>query len=81
VLEKLAKSAKGAEAPNAFYAWGLAASNSQNYDDAITAWKKFIVLAPPKDPRVAQAKQSIKALEIAKKAPKPEPASTTEDKE
>lgn len=72
LLEELAKSAKGVERANAFYAWGLAASNAQETDNAIEAWTQFVKLAPKKDPRVEQVKQSIKALKAAAKAPKAE---------
>ena len=80
LLEQLARSAKGAERPNAFYAWGLAASNAQDYDAAIEAWQTFVELSPKKDPRVAQVQQSIKALRAAKAQPVPkaEPASDAE---
>ncbi len=71
LLEKLARSAKGPERANAFYAWGLAASNAPDYDAAIEAWQTFIRLSPAKDPRVAQVKQSIKALRTAKAQPAP----------
>lgn len=83
LLEQLAKSAKGAERANAFYAWGLAASNAQEYDKAISAWRQFIALAPAKDPRIAQVKQSIKALIAAQKQPTPAAGgeSTDESKE
>lgn len=76
LLEQLASSAEGQERPNAFYAWGLAASNAQDYDSAIEAWETFVELSPEDDPRVAQVQQSIKALRAAKKqsAPKTEPA-------
>ncbi len=76
LLEQLARSARGQERPNAFYAWGLAASNAQDYDSAIEAWETFIELSPPKDPRIAQVRQSIKALRAAKAQPAPatEPA-------
>jgi len=70
LLEELAKSAKGQERANAFYAWGLAASNAQETDNAIEAWNQFVKLAPKKDPRIDQVKQSIKALKAAAKAPK-----------
>lgn len=69
LLEQLAKSAKGQERANAYYAWGLAASNAQQVDEAIAAWRQFIALAPPKDPRVPQIRQSIKALQAAGKQP------------
>ncbi|MCW2971917.1 MAG: hypothetical protein JWN72_190 [Thermoleophilia bacterium] len=67
LLEEIAKGSKGDSAPNAYYAWGLAAGNAQNYDDAIAAWTKFVTLSDPKDTRVAQVQQSIKALKLAKK--------------
>lgn len=76
LLESLAKTAKGAERANAYYAWGLAASNAQQYKDAIGAWTIFVKAAPPKDPRVAQVRSSIKALQQAAKNP-PAPAPTT----
>lgn len=74
LLEQLARTARGQERPNAFYAWGLAASNAQDYDSAIEAWETFIELSPPKDPRIAQVRQSIKALRAAKAQPAPAPA-------
>lgn len=67
LLEDLAKSARGQERANAYYAWGLAASNAQRLDEAIAAWRQFVQLAPPKDERVPQIRQSIKALEAAQK--------------
>lgn len=67
LLEDLAKSARGQERANAYYAWGLAASNAQRLDEAIAAWRQFIRLAPAKDERVPQIRQSIKALEAAQK--------------
>ena len=78
LLEQLAKSAKGTERPNAYYAWGLAASNANEYGDAITAWQMFIRLAPDKDPRIAQVRQSINALKAAQKQPKAQ-TTTTDD--
>lgn len=69
LLERLARSAKGPERANAFYAWGLAASNAEQYDDAIAAWQQFIDLAPKNDPRIAQVRQSITALRAAKRNP------------
>ena len=77
LLERLAKSAKGQERANAYYAWGLAASNAQDVDGAIEAWTQFSDLAPNADPRVAQVRQSIKALRAAKT--KPAPAASTGD--
>jgi tetratricopeptide (TPR) repeat protein len=71
LLQDLAKSAKGPERPNAYYAWGLAASSAQEYEDAITAWRTFVDLSPKDDPRSAQVRQSIKALQEAAKQPKP----------
>jgi cytochrome c-type biogenesis protein CcmH/NrfG len=70
LLKELAGSATGEGKANAYYAWGLAASNAQQLDDAITAWQKFVDLSPAKDPRVAQVKQSIKALQDAQKQKK-----------
>ncbi|MCW2920822.1 MAG: hypothetical protein JWL76_696 [Thermoleophilia bacterium] len=70
LLKQLASSAKGQERPNAYYAWGLAASNAQDFDAAIEAWQTFVELSPPKDPRIAQVQQSIKALRAAKNQPK-----------
>lgn len=67
VLGELATSAKGDQRANAFYAWGLASSNAQNLDDAISAWQRFVDLSPKNDPRVPQVKQSIKALQQAQK--------------
>ncbi|MCW2922836.1 MAG: hypothetical protein JWM98_240 [Thermoleophilia bacterium] len=69
LLASLARTAKGAERANAYYAWGLAASNAQQYKDAIAAWTVFINAAPPKDPRVAQVRSSITALRAAAKNP------------
>ena len=71
LLKELAGSAKGQERANAYYAWGLAASNATDDPSAIKAWQTFATLAPAKDPRIAQVKQSIKALQAAKSAPKP----------
>lgn len=71
LLKELAQSAKGQERANAYYAWGLAASNASDYTAAISAWTTFASLAPRKDPRIAQVRQSIKALQAAKNAPKP----------
>src|SRR5690606_27260822 len=76
LLEELASSAKAVEKPNAYYAWGLAASQAKQYDDAIEAWTKFVELSPKKDPRIAQVRQSIKALRAAKNQPAP----TSDDK-
>lgn len=81
LLEQLARSSKGQERPNAFYAWGLAASNAQDYDAAIEAWETFIELSPKKDPRIAQVQQSIKALRAAKAQPAPTPAPETESED
>lgn len=72
LLEELASSAKGQERPNAYYAWGLAASNAQDYDEAITAWTTFTRVAPKNDPRIKQVRQSIAALRAAARAPKPD---------
>lgn len=74
LLERLAFSAKGEERANSFYAWGLAASNAEQYDDAIAAWEQFIRLAPEDDPRIAQVRQSIKALRAADRKPAAAPA-------
>lgn len=71
LLEDIAKTSKGAERANAYYAWGLAASNSQDIDSAIEAWKVFVTAAPAKDPRIVQVRGSIKALQAAKKNPAP----------
>jgi tetratricopeptide (TPR) repeat protein len=79
LLKDLAQTAKGADQANAYYAWGLAASNAQQYPAAITAWTKFSQLAPAKDPRVKQIKQSIVALRAAAKAPKTPAATTSSD--
>ncbi|MCW2926063.1 MAG: hypothetical protein JWM86_31 [Thermoleophilia bacterium] len=86
--KELATTAKGEEAANAYYGWGLAASNAQQFDDAIAAWQKFIALSPAKDPRIAQIKQSIKALQTqqanaktaAATAPAPADATGDDDK-
>lgn len=77
LLKQLAGSAKGPERPNAYYAWGLAASNAQDFDAAIEAWTMFVELSPKKDPRVPQVQQSIKALRAAKAAPAPKAAPET----
>ncbi len=74
LLKQLAASAKGDERPNAYYAWGLAASNANEYDDAISAWTMFVKLAPKKDPRIAQVRQSISALKTAQKQAAATPA-------
>ena len=76
LLEDSRKSSKGQNRANDYYAWGLAASNAQDFAGAIEAWTQFAALAPAKDPRVPQVKQSIKALQ-AKKNP---PADTNADK-
>lgn len=68
ILRSLAKSAKGAERPNAYYSWGLAANNAQDYNEAIEAWSSFVRIAPKSDTRVKQTKQSIKALKAAARA-------------
>lgn len=73
LLKQLATTSKGPERANSFYAWGLAASNAQDYAGAIQAWTQFTKLAPPKDQRVPQVRQSIKALQQAQKNP-PAPA-------
>ncbi len=84
-LKQLATTAKGDQRPNAYYAWGLAASNAQDFDAAIQAWQTFIDLSPAKDPRVAQVQQSIKALRAAKAQPKaaatPQPEATDAQKD
>jgi tetratricopeptide (TPR) repeat protein len=67
LLKELATTSRGAEQANAYYAWGLAASNAQQLPDAIAAWQKFVSLSPAKDPRVKQVQQSIKALQDAQK--------------
>lgn len=83
LLKQLASSAKGPERANAYYAWGLAASNAEDFDSAIEAWETFIELSPPKDPRIAQVRQSIKALKAAQAKPKAAtttaPAASDED--
>lgn len=79
LLRQLATTAKGDERANAYYAWGLAASNAQDYDAAIEAWERFIELSPPKDTRIAQVRQSIKALRAAKANPTPAPAPAAEE--
>ena len=81
LLEDLAKSSKGQERANAYYAWGLAASNAQQLDKAISAWETFLTLAPKNDPRIPQIKSSIKALKAAKAQPAPEPTESTEESE
>lgn len=81
LLEGLARSAKGPERANAFYAWGLAASNAEQYDDAIAAWQRFVDLAPKNDPRIAQVRQSIIALRAAKRTPAGGAATTGGDDE
>jgi tetratricopeptide (TPR) repeat protein len=81
LLEDLAKSAKGQEKANAYYAWGLAASNAQQLDKAISAWETFLELAPKNDPRIAQIRQSIKALKAAKAQPAPAQPADSGDKD
>jgi tetratricopeptide (TPR) repeat protein len=66
LLAQLARSAEGRERANAFYAWGLAASNAKNYDQAIAAWRQFVKLSPSDDPRIRQVNQSIQALQAAR---------------
>lgn len=73
LLKELASSAKGPARPNAYYAWGLSSANAKDYDNAIRAWTMFIQLSPKDDPRIAQVRQSIKALRAAAKAPAPAP--------
>lgn len=73
LLKQLADTARGQERANAYYAWGLAASNAQDYDAAIEAWQTFVELAPARDPRVKQVQQSIKALRTARDNPQPQP--------
>jgi tetratricopeptide (TPR) repeat protein len=79
LLESLAKSAKQPEAANAFYAWGLAASNAMDTDDAITAWRRFIALSPKDDTRIAQVRGAIKSLEASRRAAAKEKAAPTAD--
>jgi tetratricopeptide (TPR) repeat protein len=67
LLKELAGTAPAAQKPNAYYAWGLAASNAQQIPDAISAWQKFVDLSPAKDPRVKQVQQSIDALKASLK--------------
>lgn len=67
LLADLARTSKGAERANSYYAWGLAASNAQQIDQAISAWNRFLELAPPKDPRIAQIRQSIASLKASQK--------------
>lgn len=74
LLEKLATSARGDARANAYYAWGLAAQNAQQYPDAIKAWTVFVGASPKNDPRVKQVRQSIAALRLAAKNP---PAAAT----
>ena len=76
LLEAIAKTAKGSERANAYYAWGLAASNAQDLQSAIAAWNQFVKLADKGDPRIPQVKQSIKALKAA--ASQPKAAATTD---
>lgn len=80
LLQKLAGSAKGPERANAFYAWGLAASNAQDYPAAIRAWSSFVKAAPKDDPRIKQVNQSIKALRAANKQQAAAPASGGDEK-
>lgn len=79
LLQKLAGSAKGPERANAFYAWGLAASNAQDYPAAIRAWSSFVKAAPKDDPRIKQVNQSIKALRAANKQQAAAPAAASDD--
>ncbi len=84
LLEQLAKSAPAAEKANAYYAWGLAESNAQEYGTAITAWNGFLASAPKNDPRIDQVKQSIKSLKAAAaqaKTAAAKAASTTKDED
>lgn len=67
LLKELAQSAKGKERANAYYGWGLAASNAQDMPSAIAAFRNFIKYADAKDPRVPQVRDSIKALVAANK--------------
>ena len=79
MLGDIAKAAKGDERANAYYAWGLAASNAQQYDTAISAWQKFIELTPSNDQRVKQVKASIAALKQAKQQQAKAAASSKDD--
>lgn len=72
---------------NSYYAWGLAESGAANTKGVITAWKLFLQYADPKDPRIKQTKDSIKALEAEaarpaapKATPAPAPKSDTSGK-
>jgi cytochrome c-type biogenesis protein CcmH/NrfG len=77
LLEQLAKSAKADERANAYYAWGLAESNAQDFAAAIRDWNGFLSAAPNNDPRLDQVRQSIKSLRAALKAPKKAATETT----
>lgn len=79
LLEDIARTAKGQERANAFYAWGLAASNASDYKSAVSAWQTFASLAPRNDPRVKQVRQSIKALSAAAKATPPVKTESSSD--
>jgi tetratricopeptide (TPR) repeat protein len=79
LLEDLAKTSKGAERANSYYAWGLAASNAQHIDEAIGAWNTFLELAPKNDPRIKQIRQSITALKAAQKQQKTQAAATSDN--
>lgn len=60
ILKDVAESRK--DDANAYYAWGLAASNARNSKQAVQAWQQFLKYAPKKDPRIPQVQQSIKTL-------------------
>ncbi|NLF40720.1 tetratricopeptide repeat protein [bacterium] len=65
LLKEIAQSAKGDDRANAYYGWGLAASNAQDLPAAIAAFNAFIKHADAKDPRVKQVKDSVAALKKA----------------
>ncbi|MCW2959954.1 MAG: hypothetical protein JWM90_341 [Thermoleophilia bacterium] len=77
ILKNLAGTATGQERANAYYAWGLAASNAQDLPSAIKAWQTFVELSPATDQRVPQVRQSIKALQAAQKTAAAAPAAAT----
>lgn len=61
LLQEIATGARRPDA-NAFYAWGLAASNAQQPAEAVRAWTRFLELAPKDDPRRKAVADSVKAL-------------------
>lgn len=49
----------------AAYAWGLTASAANNTKETITAWERFLAVAPKTDPRYKNVKAQVAALKKA----------------